>query len=185
MRKVIVSNMISVDGFFEAPDQSLDWFAPGDDFFDYSAVMLDEMDTILFGHTTYKQMEAFWTSPAADILPAIKERMNRLQKVVFSHTLETAAWNNSTIAKGNIVVEINKLKQQQGKNVVILGSGEIVSALTHLKLVDEFRIIVSPIILGDGTPLFRGIHNRINLNLQQTKTLSNGTIILYYAPTAE
>ncbi len=180
MRKIIVSNVISLDGFFEAPGQSLDWFVTNDEFFDYSVSMLDEMDTILYGSTTYGQMEAFWTSTAADSLPAIKERMNRMQKVVFSHKLENATWHNTTIAKGNIIKEVTKLKQQPGNNMVILGSGEIVSALTHLRLIDEYRIIVCPVILGDGTPLFRGMHNRLNLLLTQTKALSNGSVILYY-----
>jgi len=184
MRKIIVSNLVSVDGFFEAPGQSLDWFSHGDDFFDYSVSMLDEMDTILYGSTTYKQMAAFWPTPQGDVLPAIQQRMNSLRKVVISNTLEKAEWENSVILNGNIATEVNKLKQQPGKNIVILGSGEIVSALTHLRLIDEYRLLVNPVILGAGTPLFKGVHNRLNLQLLQTKTLSSGTIILYYAPAA-
>ncbi|MEP6465920.1 MAG: dihydrofolate reductase family protein, partial [Parafilimonas sp.] len=110
------------------------------------------------------------------------QKMNSLQKIIFSKTLEEASWNNSVIIKERIVEEVKKLKQQPGKDIVIFGSGTIVSELTQWRLIDEYRLIVNPVILGNGNPLFKSINERIKLKLTKTKTLASGVIILYYQP---
>ena len=138
MRKIIVSNLMTIDGYFEGLNQDISWFITGNDFFDFAIKQLDEVDTILYGRITYQQMAAFWPDAKADdaAMLAIKEKMNSLQKIVFSKTLENAEWNNSRIITEHITDEIIKLKQQPGKDMVIFGSGTIVSELTALKLID-------------------------------------------------
>jgi dihydrofolate reductase len=180
MRKIIVSNMVTIDGFFAGPNGEIDWFMTDDDFFSYAVDLLNRVDTILFGRVTYEGMASYWTTAEANDPIAIK--MNGLPKVVFSKTLDKAEWNNSTLAKGEIGVEVQKLKQQSGKDMVIYGSGKIVSALTQLGLIDEYHLIVVPTVLGKGMPLFEGIAKAVNLKLLETKLLKKGVIILYYAP---
>jgi dihydrofolate reductase len=106
--------------------------------------------------------------------------MNNLSKIVFSKTLEKVDWKNSRLVKGNITEEILKLKQQPGKDMVIYGSGSIVSALTQLCLIDEYQIFVNPIVIGSGKPLFKGLKNRLNLELIKTKTFNCGVVLLHY-----
>ena len=108
--------------------------------------------------------------------------MNNLPKIVFSKTLQEVKWNNSRLVKENIAEEISKMKQQSGKDMVIFGSGSIVSTFMQHGLIDEYRIIVNPVVLGNGKPLFKGINDKHNLKLLKTKVLGSGVVILYYQP---
>jgi len=181
MRKIFVSNIVSVDGYFEDAGKGISWFALDEEFFAYSRDMITSVDLILFGRVTYDVMVAFWPNAQSED-PVVTERMNNLPKIVFSRALPAADWNNTTLLREIDAEEIIKLKRQPGKDIVILGSGQIVSALAQLGLIDEYVLIVIPVILGSGTPLFKGVHDRINLQLAQTKILSSGTAILHYRP---
>jgi dihydrofolate reductase len=108
--------------------------------------------------------------------------MNNLPKIVFSKTLQEVRWNNSRLIKENIAEEISKMKQQPGKDLVIFGSGSIVSTLMQLGLIDEYRIIVNPVVLGNGKPLFKGIKDKQNLKLLKTRVFGSGVVIHYYQP---
>lgn len=108
--------------------------------------------------------------------------MNNLPKIVFSRTLEKAEWNNSILVKEIIPKEIEKLKQQPGKDILICGSASIVRALTNLGLIDEYQLLVHPVILSSGKPLFKDIQHKINLKLLKTKTHPSGVVLLYYKP---
>ena len=108
--------------------------------------------------------------------------MNNLPKIVFSKSLEKVEWKNSRLAKGNMHDEVANLKEKSGKDIVIYGSGSIVSALSQLGLIDEYQIFVNPVVLGNGKPLFQGIKDRLNLRLLETKTFSNGVVLLCYQP---
>jgi dihydrofolate reductase len=108
--------------------------------------------------------------------------MNNLPKIVISKTLEKVAWNNTKLVKGNIADEVAALKQKPGKDIVIYGSGSIVSTLAQRGLIDEYLIFVNPIVLGSGKPLFKGMKDRLNLKLQKTRIFKNGVILLYYRP---
>ena len=184
MRKIIVSNLISIDGYFESLDHDLSWFVTGDEFFDYAVQQLSEADTLLFGRATYQQMAAYWPNAETpnEALATIKEKMNSLEKIVFSKTLKKADWNNSRIIEEHIGDAITKLKQQPGKDILIFGSGTIVSELTQLKLIDEYRLIINPVILGNGNPLFKSLNERINLKLTDVVKLTSGSVVLYYKP---
>ncbi|MEO8710798.1 MAG: dihydrofolate reductase family protein [Parafilimonas sp.] len=181
MRKIIVSNLMSIDGYFEGMNQDLSWFMVDEEFFEYARNLLQEVDTILFGRITYEHMAAYWPNTKDDDA-VITEKMNSLQKIVFSKTLENAEWNNSKIISEHITDAIKKLKQEPGKDMVIFGSGTIVSELTQLKLIDEYRLIVNPIILGNGNPLFKSINESLKLKLVNVKALKSGVVILSYQP---
>ena len=185
MRKIIVSNLVSLDGFFEGSNRELDWFIAADeDFFDYARDLLRSVDTILFGRMTYQLMAAYWPT-ATDNDPVITHKMNNLSKIVFSKTLSATdpiaiRWNNSRLIKEDISEEVSQLKQQPGKDMVIFGSDGLVSTFSQLNLIDEYRLIVNPVAPGHGNSLFKKINNELNLELQKTKTLGSGIVILYY-----
>ncbi len=183
MRKIIVSNYVTLDGFFAGPSGEYDWFVWSEEIAEYSKLLLLSIDTILFGRVTYELMAGYWptASPKTED-SVIIDAMNNLPKIVFSKSLEKVAWKNSLLVKGDIGEEIAKLKQQPGKDMVIFGSGGIVSTLAQLGLIDEYRIFVNPIVLGSGKPLFKGIKNRINLKHLETKTFHNGVVLLCYQP---
>ena len=108
--------------------------------------------------------------------------MNRLPKFVFSKTLANAEWNNTKLTKGNVAEEIAKLKRQLGKDLLLFGSADWASTLTQLGLIDEYRIMVNPVVLGSGTPLFKGIKDKLRLKLTNTRTFRSGNVLLYYQP---
>jgi dihydrofolate reductase len=179
MRKIIVSNLVTLDGFFAGPNRELDWFVVESDFFEYAANQLEEVDAILYGRITYQEMAAFWPT-AKGIDERIEEKMNSLEKIVFSNTLKTAEWNNSKLISGDLVKEVTKLKQTKGKDIVIFGSGQLVSGLAEHSLIDEYRLIMNPVILGNGMPQFHGLSHKIDLELLDMKKLKSGVVILYY-----
>jgi dihydrofolate reductase len=187
MRKVILSNEVTLDGFFAGPKGELDWHIVDEEFNQYAIDLLSKVDALLFGRVTYQLMADYW--PAAATNPAtpksdleIADKMNNLPKIVFSKTLQKVEWKNTRLVKENIAEEISKMKEQPGKDMVIFGSGSIVSTFMQHGLIDEYRIIVNPIILGNGNPLFKGIKDKHNLKLLKTKVLGSGVVILYYEP---
>jgi dihydrofolate reductase len=187
MRKVILSNMVTLDGFFEGPNKELDWHIVDEEFNQYAIDLLSNVDALLFGRVTYQLMADYW--PAAATNPStpksdleIADKMNNLPKIVFSKTLQEVKWNNSRLVKENIAEEISKMKTQPGKDMVIFGSGSIVSTFMQLGLIDEYRIIVNPVVLGNGNPLFKGINDKQNLKLLNTRVFDSGIVILFYEP---
>lgn len=181
MRKIIVSNYITIDGFFAGLNGELDWFVWDDEMAKFSIDQLKTMDAILLGRVTYQLFAGYWPTPAAfKENPIIAPMMNDLPKIVFSNTLDRVEWNNSRLVRENIAEEVSKLKQQPGKDMVIFGSGSIVSALTRLGLIDVYRLIVNPVILGRGKPLFKGLDDMLKLRLLSAKALGSGNVILEY-----
>lgn len=181
MRKVIVSNLMSLDGFMAGPNGEIDWFVVDEEFDDYARELFDSVDTLLFGRVTYQLMAGFWPTPAAAAEdPFITEKMNSLAKVVFSTTLEKAEWENTRLVRESPAEEVPRLKQQPGGDMMIFGSGTLVSALAPRGLIDEYRIVVNPVVLGRGKPLFQAMEERIRLKLLRARTLRCGDVILYY-----
>jgi dihydrofolate reductase len=171
MRKVIVSNLVSLDGFFEGPNQELDWHVVEAEFHAYATEMLRNADTLVFGPATYKLMAAYWPTAPAD---EIADKMNSLPKIVFSKSLQRAEWNNSRLIRNDAQEEISQWKQKPGKDIVIRGSAKLASSLLPLGLIDEYRVILNPILLGGGKPLFTGITERVRLKLLATRVLRRG-----------
>jgi dihydrofolate reductase len=175
--------MVSLDGYFARPDGSLDWHVVDDEFNAFARKQLDEMDILLFGRVTYEGMASYWPTEAAMTDdPEIANAMNRLPKVVFSRTLTTVDWNNSQLAQDDLAEEITRLKEQPGKDMALFGSGEIVSGLTRLDLIDEYRLFVCPAVLGSGKPLFAGLSGTLNLELLKAQPFMSGVVLLYYRP---
>lgn len=183
MRKVFVFNLVSLDGYFEGPNRDISWHNVDAEFNEYAVDMLNSVDTLLFGRVTYELMASYWPTP--DVMkddPIVAERMNNLSKIVFSRTLDKAEWKNTRLVKDNIEEEIRNMQKQPGKDMAILGSGSIVSQFAQHGLIDEYRIMVNPVVLGGGNPLFKDIKDRLHLKLLKTKTFRNGNVLLYYEP---
>jgi len=128
-------------------------------------------------------MASYWPTDAAiHDDPEVAGLMNSLSKIVFSRTLDKPEWNNSRLVKNNVVEEVSKLKQQPGKDIAIFGSSDLAVTLAEQGLIDEYRIIVNPLFLGGGTPLLKGIKEKVNLKLLNARIFKSGNVLLYYAP---
>jgi uncharacterized protein YndB with AHSA1/START domain/dihydrofolate reductase len=183
MRKVIFQMLISLDGFFEGLNREIDWHNVDEEFNEFANDFLNSVDTLLFGRVTYEMMAAFWPSEKAITTdPIIAAHMNSLQKIVFSKTLRKADWDNTKIVSYNIPEEVMKLKKQPGKHIAIFGSSDLAVSLMDKDLIDEFRVMVNPVVLGSGKRLFEGIKKRYVLKLLKTKVFKSGNVLLYYEP---
>jgi dihydrofolate reductase len=185
VRKLIVSNLVSLDGFLAGPKGEIDWFTgiADKEFEKYGIELLESVDTILFGRVTYQLMAGYWPkASAAEDDPKIIEAMNNLPKVVFSRTLEKVEWKNSRLVKTDAAEEVARLKQLSGKRLVIYGSGGLVSELSQRALIDDYRVFVAPLVLGGGVPMFRGVEQRIALRLAEVRSFRSGAVLLRYEP---
>ncbi|MEP7200489.1 MAG: dihydrofolate reductase family protein [Chloroflexota bacterium] len=183
MRKVFLFNMVTLDGFFEGPNHEIDWHNTDEEFNEFAIQQLNELGTLLFGRVTYQLMESYWpTESARRDDPIVAEAMNTLPKVVFSRTLDSVEWNNSRLVKDNAAEAISKLKQQSGKDIAIFGSADLAASLIPTGVIDEYRLIVNPVVLGDGIPLFKRMKDRLTLKLVKTGTFRSGNVLLYYQP---
>jgi dihydrofolate reductase len=183
MRKIILFNLITLDGFFEGLRHEIDWHNVDEEFNDFSINQLHAADGLIFGRVTYEMMTSFWPSDEAITTdPVVASLMNAIPKIVFSKTLEEANWNNTRLVKDNVVAEISKLKQQPGKDWYVFGSADLATTLIQNNLIDEYRILVNPIVLGSGIPLFKGIPHPLKLRLLNTRVFQNGNVLLTYQP---
>ena len=183
MRKLYSFMVVTLDGFYEGPDGEFDWPNVDEEFNEFGIAQLHDTDLLLFGRRTYEGMASYWPTPAArQDDPLVAELMNTLPKVVVSTTLTSADWSNSRVVGGNLAEEVTKLKQQPGKAIAVFGSPSLTVSLLELGLVDELRVMVNPIVLGDGRSLFRTTRDRLRLELRQTRTFSSGNVLLTYRP---
>lgn len=183
MRNLFLFMMVTLDGFFEGPDHSIDWHNVDEEFNDFAIDQLDEIDTLLFGRVTYEGMASYWPTPVAiEDDPVVAGKMNAIPKIVFSRTLDRADWSNSRLVKENIAEEISQLKQQPGRDLAIFGSANLTMSLLQMGLVDELRLMVNPVVLGEGKPLFADIHEKLNLKLIKTRVFRSGNVLLCYQP---
>jgi dihydrofolate reductase len=184
MRRLVVFNQITLDGYFTGPNGDFSWAHRSDP--EWNAFVEGNASgggVLVFGRITYELMASFWPTPAAiQTNPAVAERMNNLPKVVFSRTLDRAAWNNTRLVKGDLADAIRAMKQEAGPNMAIMGSGSIVAQLAPTGLIDEYQVVVYPVALGDGRTMFEGIRERLNLKLTNSRTFGNGNVLLCYEP---
>lgn len=175
--------MMTLDGYFEGPDHEIDWHHVDAEFNDFSDEQLNSVDAILFGRKTYDLMVSYWTTPEAlKNDPIIANQMNSKPKIVFSKTMTKADWNNTILIKDNILSEMEKVKALPGKDLIIFGSANLASTFIQLDLIDEYRIIINPVILGQGNPLFKQSTEKLNLKLIKSKTFMSGNVLLSYEP---
>lgn len=187
MRKMFLFMMISLDGYMEGLDHDLSWHHVDEEFNAFAAKQMQEADTILMGKNTYQLMESFWPSKAGlEDDPEVAGLMNTTPKIVVSHSLEkvneTGHWKNIRLIKDNLSEEVEALKNTEGKDIIVLGSNNLCVTLLQENLLDEIRIMVNPVVIGDGTPLFQGIKEKVTLTLTNLRQFSNGNILLSYQP---
>ncbi|MEO6568744.1 MAG: dihydrofolate reductase family protein [Opitutaceae bacterium] len=183
MNRLIVFNAVTVDGYFVGPNGDMNWAHDKNDaewtkFTENNA----KGDCVLvFGRITYEIMSSWWPTPKAkDAMPVVADAMNRLPKVVFSRTLDQVSWNNTKLMKGDLVTEIQKLKKTSERDLMIFGSGTLVSELTQAGLIDEYQIVLHPTVLGHGRTMFEGVARKLDLKRTDVRTFANGIILSHY-----
>jgi dihydrofolate reductase len=181
-RKIIAFLMVTLDGYHQTTDGDLFWHNVDDEFNEFAAAQLDEADTLLFGRKTYLGMAEFWRSPVAlEVDPGMSERMNRYPKIVVSRSLTTAEWPPTTLLSDNAPAQLTKLKDQPGKDIVLLGSSSLAASLLAGGVLDELRIMVNPVILGTGDAVLAGA-SRTSLELALVRQFASGNVLLTYHP---
>lgn len=188
MQKLIVFNHVTLDGCFTGADGDMRWAYSGNDDAEYNAFVAENASAggqLLLGRITYQLMAGFWPTPQAiESFPLVAEGMNRMRKLVFSRTLDQVSWNNTKLLTGSIASQVRKIKQESGTGLAILGSGSIVSQLAPEDLIDEYQVVVNPVVLGKGRTMFDGIKEKLNLKLTKTRAFANGKVFLCYEPMA-
>lgn len=184
MPKLSVFNSISLDGYFTGANGDLSWAysAPQDDEWrEFVSGNAGGGGALLFGRVTYDMMAGFWPTPAAaQQMPKVAEGMNRAAKFVVSRSMKSAAWQKTTVLSGDVVGEIQKLKQQPGGDITILGSGRLVAQLAQAGLIDAYQFVVVPVILGAGRTMFEGVTSQPKLRPTKTRTFGNGNVVWWY-----
>ena len=183
MRKIIFAMQVSLDGFMEGPHRELDWHMVDDELHSHFNEELRTMGAFLDGRITYELMAAYW--PTADRNPASTPPeaefagiWREMPKIVYSKTLQSADWN-TTVARDVVVEDILALKAQPGGDLA-LGGARLADSFRRLGLIDEYWIYIHPVLLGQGTPLFKPADNRAALTLAETRTFGNGVVRLRY-----
>ncbi len=193
MRKLIVFNHVTLDGYFVDANGGMSWAKTRKDDAEWNAFVEGNASgngPLLFGRKTYELMIQYWPTPmAAQHDSAVADRMNNLPKVVFSRTLNEVSWSNTKLVKDDLANEVRKMKGESGDGITILGSGTLVAQLADEGLIDEYHVVVNPVVLGKGRTMFEGIdkeNNQGKLAVKPTKsrTFGNGCVYLVYEPAA-
>lgn len=182
MRKIFLFQNMSLDGYFEAPGHDISWSNGDTSVFSPDAASR-QPNAMLFGHRTYDMMKAFWPTPqAAQQNAAIARFMNEGQKYVASHKPFEPGWEHVTVLSGDVMAEVKKLKQQPGPDMIMFGSNTLCVSLIQAGLLDEIQVLLNPILIGEGTSLFKGISSRVKLTLKETRRTPIGNIFLIFEP---
>jgi len=196
-RKIVVFDRFSADGYFSATDGALDWAVPDADLDKGAAGKLGDSDTMLFGRRTYDMFESFWPHVLKDPATApdphnpgrhtpemrsLAEWINAAKKIVFSKTRGEVSWTNSELRRDIVPREIEALKAQPRKTIMLFGSGSVVSRLSELGLIDEYQLVVCPVLLGGGRSLVSGMAGRVSLELLEARPFPSGNVMLRFAP---
>ncbi|RXK58964.1 dihydrofolate reductase [Lacibacter luteus] len=172
---------LSLDGYYKGLNEDIGWHQHGEEEGQFSAESLQAGNILLFGRKTFEMMNAFWpTEMAAQQFPDVARGMNEAKKIVASDTLQKTDWNNTEIISGNIVEQIRQLKQNSAKNITILGSGQLLTALAAEDLIDEYSIMIDPVAIGAGTALFNGLTTPLQLQLISTRSFKSGVVLHNY-----
>lgn len=183
MSKLSVFNFVTLNGFYKGTNEDISWHRHEAEEADYAAEGANSESILLFGRITYEMMASYWPTPMAyKNMPSVAEGMNKSEKIVFSRTLKKADWSNTKLIKGNIVKTVKDLKDTSSKGLTILGSGSIVTQFAEAGIIDEYKIMVDPVALGEGTPIFKGMKNKLDLALSDVKKFKSGVLLLSYIP---
>jgi dihydrofolate reductase len=180
----MVFNSVSLDGYFVDAHGDMSWAHQNDP--EWQAFGQENASggaELLFGRITYELMVSYWPTPEARKNdPVVAEQMNNLPKVVFSRTMDHASWKNTRLVKGDPAAEVRKMKAEPGQNMLIMGSGTIVSQLSQARLIDAYQIVLIPIVLGKGRTMFDALKDKLPMKLTNTRTFGNGNVVLSYEP---
>ncbi len=189
MRNIITTTWVTLDGYIAGPNGEMDWVAENydDAMATYENEIVSQADTLLLGRVTYQSFAGSWphvpdNPNASEGEKAYARALNAMRKIVFSRTLESVEWNNSTLRKEVVPEEIEQLKQEPGRDMLIYGSASIIQTLVNHGLIDEYQVLVHPLIVGGGKPLFQNIQHQVKLKLVNTKTHPSGVVVLSYQP---
>jgi dihydrofolate reductase len=196
-RRIVTFTWVTADGYFAGADGNLDWVVPDEEQARAAAEGISGFDTVIFGRRTYELFEGFWRNAVVDESGAIPDphdpgrqsrehgaiaiALNRMTKVVFSRSMKEATWKNSRMLREFDSREIEAMKRQPGKDLIIFGSGSIVSQLSSHGLIDEYQFAVCPVLLGSGQSLVQDVSVRLRLDLLEARRLPSGDVILRYA----
>lgn len=185
MQRLAAFNSISLDGYFTDSKGDMSWahqVAPDPEFDAFVANNASGGGMLVFGRVTYELMASYWPTPLAmQNDAAVAERMNALPKLVASRTMTEAAWQNTRIVSHDLSAEIRKLKRDGDRGMTILGSGSVVSQLAEEGLIDEYQVVVVPVVLGAGRTMFEGVPERMPLKLTGSRAFSGGKVVLSYS----
>ena len=182
MKKLTVFNLVTLDGYFAGQGGDISWHNVDEEFQELANEASNSGNTLLFGRVTYELMAGFWPTPEAiKNDPIVAAGMNKRREDRFFPDLDKADWNNTRLVKNDMLSEIRKLKQESGKDLTVLGSGSIVSQLAQERLIDEYQILLNPIVIGKGKTMFEGVKDRFSLKLTKTRVFGNGNVLLNYA----
>jgi dihydrofolate reductase len=184
VRKLSVFNNVSLDGYFTDKNSDLAWAERSDpEWNEFTAANTGGGGEIVLGRKTYQLMAGYWPTPAAmKENPGVAIHMNEHRKYVFSHSMKRADWVNTTILHADPAAEMARIKAEPGEDLVILGSGTIVAQLAAADLIDEYQLILVPVVLGAGRTMFEGLPDPKPLRLRRSRTFANGNLVLWYDP---
>jgi dihydrofolate reductase len=185
MRHLIFFMHTSLDGFVAGLNGEMNWINVDEAMFDFIATMTDKADTALYGRVTYEMMQSYWPTAGKDPNASKHDKehsvlYNKVSKVVLSKTMSEKELENTIVISDQLADNINKIKKQAGKNILIFGSPRASHSLLTQGLIDEFWLFVNPVLLGQGIPLFKGVTEMTQLKLIETKTFSSGVMALHY-----
>ena len=181
MGNIIVFENVSVDGYFADEQGGIGWATPDADIMKESVKAQKSVGLFMFGRVTYDMMARFWPTPAGKAAsPAYAHILNSTPKVTISQAMKKAEWSSTTIMNELTTESITRLKEEQKKDIMIFGSGTIVSKLTELGLVDEYQLVINPVILGTGKVLFHDMRTRVNLILKKSTAFKSGVVLQQY-----
>ena len=180
MGQVVLQMGVTLDGYVAGPDGQIDWGLPAEhpDVREWKIASLRKVGTHIMGRVTYQQMAAYWPAETGDYALF----MNSVPKVVFSKTLSAAEWPGTRVAGGDLAEEIAALRGESAGEIMAHGGAAFVQALSRLGLIDEYRLVVQPVALGNGLPLFKDLAKPLRLDLAEAKSFPDGTVIHVYRP---
>ena len=186
MRTLKLQMQVSLDGFVAGPNGEMDWVVWNwdDELKNYVTKLTEPVDLILLGRKLAEGFIPHWKAAAQH--PETSEpgavKFHKTSKVVFSKTKDSTEWDNTTVANGDLAEEVNKLKRQEGSDMIVYGGATLVSQLIQKNLIDDYHLFINPAVLGSGLPIFNGLHVRHNLKLIEARAFSCGIVMLHYQP---